>query len=101
MPPAGVPSSAEAAGDEGGGLTRVDDNGAVDLSVLGTLVLGLTDNAGPYALMIGGGFLVGVYAHAAKMPRLLAVAILFVLLSSLLAIAVSFSYEGSAPQVKP
>ena len=63
-------------------------------------MLGLTDNAGPYALMIGGGFLVGVYAHAAKMPRLLAVAILFVLLSSLLAIAVSFSYDGSAPQVQ-
>ena len=71
------------------------------LSVLGTLVVGLTDNAGPYALMIGSGFLVGVYAHAAKMPRLLAVAILFVLLSSLLAIAVAFSYDGSAPQVKP
>jgi hypothetical protein len=34
------------------------------------------------------------------MPRLLAVAIIFVVLSSLLAIAVSFSYDGSAPQVK-
>ena len=31
------------------------------------------------------------------MPRLLAFAILFVLLSSLLAIVVSFSYDGSAP----
>ena len=61
----------------------------------------LGDDAGPYALMIGAGFLVGVYAHAAKMPRLLAVAILFVLLSSILAIVVSFSYDGSAPQVKP
>jgi hypothetical protein len=50
--------------------------------------------------MIGAGFLVGVYAHAAKMPKLLAAAILFVLLSSILAIAVSFSYDGSAPQVK-
>ena len=49
--------------------------------------------------MIGAGFLVGVYAHAAKMPRLLAVAILFVLLSSILAIVVSFSYDGTAPQV--
>lgn len=65
------------------------------------MLVALSDDAGPYALMIGAGFLVGVYAHAAKMPRLLAVAILFVLLSSILAILVSFSYDGTAPQVKP
>ena len=72
-------------------------------SVLGTIVVALTlgDEAGPYALMIGIAFAVGIYAHAAKMPRLLAVAILFVLLSTILAIAVSFSYDGSAPRVKP
>ena len=69
--------------------------------MVAALVVALSDNAGPYALMIGAGFLVGVYAHAARMPRLLAVAILFVLLSSILAIVVSFSYDGSAPQVKP
>ena len=69
--------------------------------MVAALVVALSDNAGPYALMIGAGFLVGVYAHAAKMPRLLAVAILFVLLSSILAILVSFSYDGTAPQVKP
>ena len=69
--------------------------------MVAALVVALSDNAGPYALMIGAGFLVGIYAHAAKMPRLLAVAILFVLLSSILAIVVSFSYDGSAPQVKP
>jgi len=65
-----------------------------------TLALALGDDAGPYALMIGAGFIVGVYAHAAKMPRLLTAAIIFVVLSSILAIAVSFSYDGSAPQVK-
>ncbi len=65
------------------------------------MVVALSDNAGPYALMIGAGFLVGIYAHAAKMPKLLAAAILFVLLSSILAILVSFSYDGTAPQVKP
>lgn len=65
-----------------------------------TLALALGDDAGPYALMIGAGFIVGVYAHAAKMPRLLAAAIIFVILSSLLAIVVSFSYDGPAPQVK-
>jgi len=64
-------------------------------------LLALTDEAGPYALLIGVGFLIGVYANAAKMPRLLIFAILFVLLSSILAIAVSFSYDGSAPRVKP
>ncbi|MFN8112898.1 MAG: hypothetical protein U0R51_06835 [Solirubrobacterales bacterium] len=70
-------------------------------SVVAAMLVALSDDAGPYALMIGAGFLVGVYAHAAKMPRLLAVAILFVLLSSILAILVSFSYDGTAPQVKP
>ncbi len=65
------------------------------------MVVALSDNAGPYALMIGAGFLVGIYAHAAKMPKLLAAAILFVLLSSILAILVSFSYDGTAPQVQP
>jgi hypothetical protein len=83
------------------GVTAVDDNAAVALSVLGTIVVALSDDAGPYAVMIGGGFLVGVYAHAAKMPRLLAAAILFVLLSTILAIVVSFSYDGSAPRVRP
>lgn len=65
-----------------------------------TLALALGDDAGPYALMIGAGFIVGVYAHAARMPRLLAVAIIFVILSSLLAMVVSFSYDGPAPQVR-
>ncbi|HEU4803195.1 MAG TPA: hypothetical protein VFS73_08470 [Solirubrobacterales bacterium] len=69
-------------------------------SEVAVIAITLGDDAGPYALMIGAGFLVGVYAHAAKMPKLLAAAILFVLLSSILAIAVSFSYDGSAPQVK-
>lgn len=69
--------------------------------MVAAMVVALSDNAGPYALMIGAGFLVGIYAHAAKMPKLLAAAILFVLLSSILAILVSFSYDGTAPQVKP
>ena len=63
-------------------------------------VLGLPDDATPYAVLIGSAFLVGVYAHAAKMPRLLAFAILLVVLSSFLAILVSFSYDGSAPLTK-
>ncbi len=69
--------------------------------MLSATLLGLPDDAGPYALVIGAGFAVGVYAHAAKMPRLLAVAIAVVLIGSLIAIAVSFSYDGSAPRTKP
>lgn len=64
-------------------------------------LLGLPDDAGPYALVIGIGFFLGVYAHAAKMPRLLAFAIAVVLIGSLVAIMVSFSYDGSAPRTKP
>ena len=63
-------------------------------------MLALTDDAGPYALLIGVGFFIAVYANAAKMPKLLTFAILFVLFSSLLAIFVAFSYDGSAPQTK-
>ncbi len=63
--------------------------------------LGLPDDAGPYALVIGIGFFLGVYAHAAKMPRLLAFAIAVVLIGSMIAILVSFSYDGSAPRTKP
>lgn len=68
--------------------------------MLATL-LDLPDDAGPYAYLIGIAFFIGVYAHAAKMPRLLIFAILLVLLGSLLAIAVSFTYDGSAPRIKP
>ncbi len=63
-------------------------------------LLGLPDDAGPYALLIGVGFFIGVYANAARMPRLLTFAILFVLLASVLAILVSFSYDGTAPRIK-
>ncbi|MCB0866194.1 MAG: hypothetical protein KDB58_10805 [Solirubrobacterales bacterium] len=69
--------------------------------MLSATFLGLPDEAGPYALVIGLGFVVGIYAHAAKMPRLLAVAIFVVVVASMVAILVSFSYDGSAPRVKP
>ncbi len=69
--------------------------------MVATLVAAFGDEAGPYALMIGAGFLVGIYAHAAKMPKLLAAAILFVTVSSILAIVVALSYDGPAPRMKP
>jgi hypothetical protein len=64
-------------------------------------IFGLPADAGPYAAVIGVAFLVGIYANAAKMPRLLAVAIAVVLVASLVAILVSFSYDGTAPRTKP
>jgi hypothetical protein len=39
-----------------------------------------------YAILILGGFLLGVYAQAARMPRLLAVAIAIVMFGTLLLI---------------
>jgi len=64
-------------------------------------LLGLPAEAGPYAAVLGVSFLLGIYAHAAKMPRLLIFAILMVMLTSFLAILVSFTYDGTAPRIKP
>jgi len=72
----------------------------VSPSVAATVAAAFGDEAGPYVLMIGAGFIVGIYAHAAKMPKLLAVAILFVMVSSVLAIVVGMSYEGPAPKTR-
>lgn len=93
------------------GSLRFDDNGVVAAAssygqvveaLSAAVVAALTESAGPYALLIGAGFLIAVYGHAAKMPRVLAFGILFVLLSSLLAILVSFTLDGGGgPQVKP
>jgi hypothetical protein len=68
--------------------------------VLIATFLGLPDDAGPYALVIGIGFFLGVYAHAAKMPRLLIFAIAVVLIGTIVATMVSFSYDGSAPRTR-
>ncbi len=46
----------------------------------------LADNSPIYGIMILGGFLVGAYAQAARMPRLLAVAIAIVLFGTVLLI---------------
>ncbi len=83
-------------------MSLASSNGQVIEALLTAVVGALSENAGPYALLIGVGFLIAVYAHLAKMPRLLAFGILFVLLSSLLAILVSFTLDGGGgPQVKP
>ena len=63
-------------------------------------IFGLPADAGPYAAVIGVSFLIGVYANAAKMPRLLIFAILMVMIASFVAILVSFTYDGSAPRIK-
>lgn len=44
----------------------------------------LADDSPIYAILILGGFLLGIYAQAAKMPRLLAVALALVFFGTLL-----------------
>lgn len=44
----------------------------------------ISETSPVFGLMIIGGFVLGVYAHAARMPRLLAVSIAAVLLGTLL-----------------
>lgn len=44
----------------------------------------LSETSPIFGIMILGGFVVGIYAQAAKMPRLLAVAIAVVLFGTLL-----------------
>lgn len=59
-----------------------------------SLLAGILPEASPiHAYLLLGGFIVGIYAQAAKMPRLLIAAILFVMLSTVLIIAAA----GSAP----
>jgi hypothetical protein len=44
----------------------------------------LSDSSPIFGIMIIGGFVIGIYAQAARMPRLLAVAIAVVLFGTLL-----------------
>jgi hypothetical protein len=62
-------------------MRRPDDNARVFEPLAADL---LSQTSPIYGAMIGGGFLVGVYAHAAKMPRLLALSIAVVMLGALL-----------------
>jgi hypothetical protein len=60
-----------------------DDNGGMWPIPLAEL---LSETSPVFGIMIVGGFLVGVYAQAARMPRLLAAAIAVVMFGTLLLI---------------
>jgi hypothetical protein len=55
----------------------------------------LPDNSLFYGVLMGAGFLLGIYAHAAKMPRLVAFAIIVVFLATLLTLIAARTFEGS------
>jgi len=54
----------------------------------------LPDSSLYYGLLIGVGFLLGVYAHAARMPRLVAFSIMLVFLATLLTMVAARSTGG-------
>lgn len=54
----------------------------------------LPDSSLFYGILIGVGFFLGVYAHAARMPRLVAFSILLVFLTTLLTLIAARSFDG-------
>jgi hypothetical protein len=55
----------------------------------------LPDSSTYYGVMMGVAFLLGIYAHAAKMPRLLAFAILLVFCTTLLTLIAARTFSGT------
>jgi hypothetical protein len=55
----------------------------------------LPDSSTYYGVLMGVAFLLGIYAHAAKMPRLLAFAILLVFFTTLLTLVAARTFSGS------
>ncbi len=54
----------------------------------------LPDSSTYYGVLMGAGLLLGVYAHAAKMPRLVAFSILLVFLTTLLTLLAARTFQG-------
>lgn len=61
----------------------------------------LPDTSTYYGIMMGVGFVLGIYAHAAKMPRLVAFAILLVFLTTVLTLIAARSFSGAPPDQLP
>ena len=53
-----------------------------------------------YALLVLVGFALGIYGNAARMPKVVAFAILLVLITTLLALVASTSVDELPPGVK-
>lgn len=64
------------------------------------LLAALPQSSTFYALLVLAGFVVGIYGHAARMPKVIAFAILLVLLSTILALIASSTVEGLPQGVK-
>ena len=63
----------------------------VNLSPLADL---LPDSSTYYGVLMGCGFVLAVYAHAARMPRLLAFSIMLVFVATLLTLVAARSFSG-------
>ena len=50
-----------------------------------------------YGAMTGIGFLLGIYGHAAKMPKLTIFAIALVFISTMLIMLAASNYDGGLP----
>lgn len=61
----------------------------------------LPDSSTYYGVMMGVGFLLGIYAHAAKMPRLVAFAIMLVFLTTLLTLIAARTFSGPVSDQLP
>ncbi|MGI8728056.1 MAG: hypothetical protein ACR2K6_10325 [Solirubrobacterales bacterium] len=60
----------------------------------------LPDSSSFYAVLMGFGFFLGVYAHAGRFPRLLAFAILWVFLTTVLTLVAARTFSGSTDGVE-
>ena len=61
----------------------------------------LPDSSAYYGILMGVGFVLGIYAHAGKMPRLLGFAILLIFLTTLLTLLAARTYQGAPPDQLP
>jgi len=65
------------------------------LSAAAIVLAGLLPSSSAYyGALMGGGFLLGIYAHAAKMPRLLAFSILLIFCTTLLTLIAARTFTG-------
>jgi len=70
--------------------------GLVETLTSAVLVLAdlLPSSSTYYGVLMGVGFVLGIYAHAGKMPRLLAFSILLVFLTTLLTLYAARTFTG-------
>ena len=61
----------------------------------------LPDSSTYYGVMMGIGFVLGIYAHAAKMPRLVAFAIMLVFLTTILTLIAARTFSGPVTEQLP